>query len=67
MQMGFTLNDPQEIMMWKMYNAYKVGISPAEFMKCNMDDLNTISEIQNAVNEKTNRNRKVMEAMAGMR
>ena len=67
MQMGFELKDPQEILMWKMYKAYQTGISPAEFRKCNMDDLNNISEIQNAVNEKSERERKIREAMARMR
>ena len=65
--MGFTLDDPQEILLWKMYKAYQSGISPAEFRKCNMDDLNNIFEIQTAVNEKSERERKVKEAMARMR
>ena len=67
MQMGFKIKDPQEILMWKMYKAYQAGISPYEFRKCNMDDLNTTFEIQKAVNEKLERERKTREAMARMR
>jgi len=67
MEFGFEIKDPQEILMWKMYKAYQIGISPTEFRKCNMDDLNNIFEIQTAVNEKSERERKVKEAMARMR
>ena len=65
--MGFEIKDPQEIIMWKMYKAYQNGISPADFRKCNMDDLDNIFELQNAVNEKVERERKIQEAMARMR
>ena len=64
--MGFEINDPQEAMMWRMYQAYQQGISPHEFRKCNMEDLSNISDIQKAVTEKLNRERKVQEAMARM-
>lgn len=64
--MGFNIKDPQEIMLWRMYQLYQQGISPYEFRKCNMDDLNDIFEIQKAVNEKSKREAEVEKAMRGM-
>ena len=66
MKFGFEINDPQEILMWRMYQAYQKGISPYEFRKCNMDDLNDIFDIQSANNEKSKRDNEVRKAMEGM-
>ena len=64
MNFGFEITDPKEILIWKMYNAYQQGISPNEFRKCNMDDLNDVLDIKKSVDKKIERERKVRNAMS---
>lgn len=53
--------------MWIKYKFFEAGISPREFRKCQIRDINDIMNIKNAVDQRAMREQKVREMVAKLR
>jgi len=53
--------------MWWMCIAFECGISPREFKKCRIGDIQEIMQIKSAVGMKKQRNQKVQDLMNKVR
>ncbi|MEK0335804.1 MAG: hypothetical protein QQN41_00005 [Nitrosopumilus sp.] len=60
-------DDNIERLLWIKYKFFKAGISPREFRKCQMRDINDIMDIKNIVNEKAMRDQKIRDMTARMK
>ena len=53
--------------MWIKYKFFEVGISPREFKKCQIRDINDIIDIKNAMDQRIMREQKIREMVAKIR
>jgi len=65
-EQGFTFNDERERLLWMKYRCFEQGISPYEFRKCRLRDLNDVIDINTAVEERKKRIQKTNEAVSQM-
>ena len=65
--MGFRLENSVEALLWIKYKFFEAGISPREFRKCQIRDINDIMKIKNAVDQRAIREQKVREMVAKMK
>ena len=63
-EFGFKLTCQEDVIGWWMYKSWKKGISPREFKKCQMRDLNLVMGIDNAIGEKDMREAQVRKMMS---
>lgn len=64
---GFIIESHLENMMWLKNKFFESGISPHEFRKCQMRDINDIINIKDALNEKRGREREVQNLINSMK
>jgi hypothetical protein len=64
---GFIIRDKKSLLVWWKTIAFECGISPAEFRRCRMSDIEEIMEIKSAVGMKSQRNKKVHDLMNKVR
>lgn len=53
--------------MWYKYKFFEAGISPNEFWKSNVSDINDIMEIKNAIDERATREAGIRDMIAQMK
>jgi hypothetical protein len=62
----FVLEGRKEILLWAKYQFWKAGIPPEEFRKTRIGDLKDIMDIENAIEEKSQRNQGIQDALSRM-
>jgi len=53
-------------LLWLKHKFFKQGIGPDEFKKAQMRDINDIMDIENAINERRQREGEVQDAISRM-
>ena len=66
-EIGVEIDNPSDRLAMQKYHFFKNGISPVEFRRCQMRDIQEIMEIDNAVQDREIREQKMRSAMASMR
>jgi hypothetical protein len=61
------LENNAEMLLWVKYKFFEVGISPNEFRKCHIKDIQDIMEIKNAIDERAMREQEIRNMIASMK
>jgi len=54
------------MLLWIKYKFFEAGISPDEFRKCQIRDIQDIMEIKNAIDQRAMREAKIRDMIANM-
>lgn len=65
--MGFKFDTNEQKLLWFKYKFFEAGISPNEFRKCRISDINDIMEIKNAIDEKAGREQLIRDMVGSMK
>jgi len=64
---GFIIKDRRALLTWWKTMAFEKGISPAEFRRSRISDIEEIMIVNNMVSQKAQRNQKMKDLMGKVR